>query len=279
MLKTISIIGAGAVGRSIALALFYNRMPVSGIYSENGRTAAVLARRVGSKRFRTVRDAVQTSSVILIAVPDDRISEVVRSIKENTRTDQLKGRTILHTSGTLTSDVLSPLKKLGASIGSIHPLQSFSSRRTVTATEGIWFTGEGDARAVAVSKSIARSIRAGYFPIRKKDKTTYHIAAVFASNYQVTIFSVVEQLALLSGIPRTKIWKMFGPLITQTTTNVLSESPAAALTGPIARGDYKTVKKHQITLASSKRLRHLTPLYDALRRETERLANKQPYAR
>jgi predicted short-subunit dehydrogenase-like oxidoreductase (DUF2520 family) len=102
----------------------------------------------------------------------------------------------------------------------------------------------------------------------------YHASAVFASNYLVTLFSVVEEISGIIRIPKKNIWKIYSPLIFQTIHNAMNSSPAAALTGPIVRGDTETIAKH-INALSIPKLRHLALLYSALGIETTRLAKKK----
>ena len=272
-MKNFSIIGAGAVGRSIALALFYNGVKPAGVFSEHGNSASVLAKKIKARLFGTVEQLQLISDLIIISVPDDRITDVVACI--SAMPQSLRGKTFLHTSGALTSDILLPLKKKGASVGSFHPLQTFVKKKEHTLLKNVYCAIEGDSAANKTSKILARKMGARYFTVSKRNKTLYHIAAVFASNYQVTLFSVVEQIAAIIKIPKAHVWKIFRPLIEQTLENVFSSSPAEALTGPIARSDYQTITKHLKALESSKPLEHLVPLYSTLGIETARLAKRK----
>ncbi len=272
-MRSISIIGAGAVGSSIALALFKSGIKPVAIFSENGKSSALLAKKIKAKQFGSANQIALLSDIIFISVPDDRISDVVENISNIP--GSLRGKTFIHTSGALTSDELSALAKRGASIGSMHPLQTFAKKGNRTSLKNVWCAVEGDLTAVNVAKSLARTMGAKYFPVAKKNKSMYHIAAVFASNYQVTLFSVVEQLALEIGIPKHQVWKIFRPLVTQTLQNVITSSAAEALTGPIARGDYRTITKHLKELETSRTMEHLIPLYSTLGIETAKLAKRK----
>ncbi len=165
------------------------------------------------------------------------------------------------------------MKKKGALAGSFHPMQSFPRTRRIS-LKGVWCAVEGDTAALGYAKQLAKSFQAHTFTISKEEKVLYHIAGVFASNYLVTLLSVVERIATESGIPRKNLWKIYGNIIRQTLENVLSSSPAEALTGPIARGAVETVTRHLEAL-SGKKLNHLVPLYSALGIETARLARKK----
>ncbi len=271
-MKTISIIGAGAVGRSIALALFYSGVTIAGVYSKNGRTATALAKKVCAQKFGSMSNFEFLSDVVIIAVPDDMISDVAKALAKKSRS--LKGKIIFHTSGALTSDELLSLKRKGASVASFHPLQTFSPSKQQTSLKDVWCAVEGDAKAITIARAIGRKLRVNVFTILKKDKTLYHASAVFASNYLVTLLSVVEEIARTINIPEKNIWNIYSSLIVQTLQNVFSSSPKFALTGPIARGDVRTVVKH-IKALSKPTLNHLVALYSALGIETTRLVKKK----
>jgi predicted short-subunit dehydrogenase-like oxidoreductase (DUF2520 family) len=267
----ITIIGAGAVGSSIALALFYKRVKIAGIYSLSGISAKKIAKIIGTIKNGRLDSLELTQGVVIVAVPDKQVSSVVNMLM--LKQIPLRGCIFLHTSGALSSDALLPLKRKGASIASFHPIQTFPSSKT-TSLKNIWAAIEGNPKAVLAAKQLAKILQMHTFTIPKEAKVLYHTAAVFASNYLVTLLSVVEQVADRIKIPHKNIWKIYQPLIEQTLRNVVSSSPANALTGPIARGDVETIEKHLQEL-SKKKLDHLVPLYSVLGLETARLARKK----
>jgi predicted short-subunit dehydrogenase-like oxidoreductase (DUF2520 family) len=269
--KPVTIIGAGAVGRSIALDLFYKGVPIAGVYSRSGRTAKGLGKRVNA-RFAGVLDKTSVlSSLIIIAVPDTEIKNVAAIIGKISIS--LKDTVIVHTSGAFSSAELQLLHKRGGATGSFHPMQTFP-RTKQSRLRGIWIAVEGDTRAVAHCRRMAKLLGTHTFPISKEAKVLYHMTGVFASNYFVTLLSVVEKLAGESGIPPSLIWKIYQPIIGQTLRNVVGSSPASALTGPIARGDTETVIRHLRAL-SAKKMSHLAALYSSLGIETVRLAKEK----
>ncbi|MFZ4621012.1 MAG: Rossmann-like and DUF2520 domain-containing protein [Bacteroidota bacterium] len=272
-MKPITIIGAGAVGRSFVRALTDAGTAPAGIFSENGRSAAKLANAVGARYFGRLNEEMTLSKTVIIAVPDSRIKDVVATLIG--RKGSFRGKVFLHTSGGLTSDELLPLKKRGASIGSIHPLQTFAGKARTASVNDIYCALEGDIPSVKRASGIARSLGMKYFVIRKKDKVAYHIAAVFASNYLVTVLSVAERVAKQFGLQEKDYRKIMRPLVLQTIGNVLETSPAEALTGPIMRGDGITVAKHIKELESVRSLKQFLPLYAVLGIETAHLAQRR----
>lgn len=272
-MKPVTIIGAGAVGRSIALALFYKGIAIDGIYSLSGKSARTLGKKVRSNHSGVLDRHSIMSRLIVVAVPDSAIRTVAGTIGRIL--PSMKNRTVIHTSGACSSDELHGLKKRGGSTASFHPMQTFP-RSKATRLKGIWIAVEGDTRARAQCSALAKILDARTFTISKEAKVLYHMAGVFASNYFVTLLSVVEKLAAESGIPPSLIWKIYQPIIGQTLRNVVGSSPGSALTGPIARGDTVTVMKH-VRALSKKSLTPYKALYSALGIETVRLLKEKKH--
>jgi predicted short-subunit dehydrogenase-like oxidoreductase (DUF2520 family) len=67
---------------------------------------------------------------------------------------------------------------------------------------------------------------------------------VVASNYLVTLLDLAIQLIGDAGVDRQDAFKLLKPLIEGTLSNIEKTGAEDALTGPIARGDVKTVEKH-----------------------------------
>ncbi len=268
------IIGAGAVGTALALALKKKDYPLGLILSRSGRSAGALGRKVAAPHA-SIRSPERfgVAGVIFIAVPDDEIKNVVRALSR--RNQDFSRSIIFHTSGALSSEVLVPLKKKGASVGSFHPLQSFpKSADAVGMLRNIWIGVEGDRRATAEAKRIARELDARPILLTAQQKTLYHIAAVFGSNYFVALLAVIEDLGKRIHVRPRAMVAMVEPIILQTLKNVKRTSAAAALTGPIARGDLGTVRKHRRELKSEK-LNTVSRLYAALARETSRIVSRK----
>ena len=269
----ITFIGAGAVGCALALSLHKKRYFIRAIFSKSGKSAKLLGKTVGASQSGNLTAQSLENGILFIAVPDDEIKNVVRRLLRSNR--DFSGSIIFHTSGALSSDALLPLKKKGASVGSFHPLQTFpnSTIGAVNFSE-IFVALEGDGKAVAAGKRIARTLGSRPFVLSSQQKVLYHIAAVFSSNYFVTLLSIVEELGSRIGVSRKKIIAMVEPLILRSLKNVRAASASSALTGPVARGDVRTISKHRSAL-KGKKLRHISELYTALAHATKRLSSKK----
>jgi predicted short-subunit dehydrogenase-like oxidoreductase (DUF2520 family) len=106
------------------------------------------------------------------------------------------------------------------------------------------------------------------FEIAEEDRAAYHAAATIASNF---LFALEESAAALLGAtgvtePRTAL----APLVLASAAN-WAEQGAAALTGPIARGDEETIASHLDALAE--RAPDLLELYRALAARTRAITS------
>lgn len=268
------IIGAGAVGSALAVALKKSGVRIEGVFSRSAVSAGILKKKVRAKVSGTLEKFQGVAKgIVFIAVPDDVVADVARRLAQ--LHSNYRGFIFFHTSGTHSSFELKPLKMRGATVGSFHPLQTFPKKNASTASfKEIWVAVEGDSRACKTGKFLAKKIGAKPFFIHSQKKKIYHIAAVFASNYFVTLLSAVEMLGAESKLPKRKVIEIFEPLIKQTLNNVKRYGATAALTGPIKRGDIRTVEQHISALAGRKN-QHLLTLYACLGRETLRLAHRK----
>jgi predicted short-subunit dehydrogenase-like oxidoreductase (DUF2520 family) len=132
---------------------------------------------------------------------------------------------------------------------SLHPLQTCPT--VEAALERM--TGAGFAVTAADEAGYALGERlaldAGGRPFRLADdvKPLYHAAAVFASNYLVTVTALAHELERASGVDDPEA--ILAPLQSATLANVERVGPAEALTGPAVRGDAGTVERNLEALA------------------------------
>lgn len=268
----VAIVGAGAMGTTLARALVACGYRVQAVLSRRADDARALADRVGAPVATSSWDALPTEvRLVLACVPDDAIPPVAEALAA---LDHPWPETIVaHTSGARTAAALAPLSREGAATLSFHPLQTFAPETPPDAFEGIVVGLEGDDRAVAAGETLARALGARPVRLTAGDKVRYHCAAALASNGLVALMAVVEEVfAAAEGEngPRAAPTELVGPLVEQTWANLERGSPEGALTGPVARGDEDTVRAHLDTLADA--TPHLVPLYVALSTEMVRIA-------
>ena len=246
---SIAIIGAGRLGTALALGLHRSGYQVVGLVARRQRKAEKVAQLLSGKDGRTTPAALAAknlkrlpdSDIILICTPDDEIEGVSRVLAGFGKI----AATVLHTSGALSSDVLSPLARAGLNTGSIHPLISVSDPKSgASALRGAYFCIEGDTMAVRVARRMVADLNGTAFSIPSRSKALYHAAAVIASPHATALFDVAVQTLVAAGLDRKKARQVLVPLLESTVQNLKTSDTARALTGTFARGDVATVKRH-----------------------------------
>lgn len=257
---SISIVGPGNLGTALALTLRAAEYRIESLAVRPGsarpRHTRALAKRVGAQLLTTGKQPV-TGHIVWITVPDDAIAGVAGSLAKS---GDWKGRIVFHSSGALASDELSALKAKGARIASVHPMMTFV-RSTAPQMRGVAFALEGDTAALRAARTIVNRLGGRPFAIEKKNKVLYHAFGSFASPLVIALMASMEQVALAAGIREREIKSVMEPLLMQTLTNYLQRDAASAFSGPLARGDVATIRRH---LAALKQHPEVKEVYVAL---------------
>lgn len=237
----IAVIGAGKVGTAFALRLKEKGYPVVAVASRSPSSARKLAEATGARAFSDSAGAARAGKLVLVTTPDGAIAAVAAEISGAVG----YGQFVAHASGALPAAVLQPAKEAGAGVFSLHPLQSFATLAlAVERLPGSYFTFEGDPEALPLARQLVADLGGSLFRIEAASKPLYHAAGCVASNYLVTLMHLMYRLAEKSGLEREAIFPAFTPLIQGTLQNIGAVGPAAALTGPVVRGDAGTIRRH-----------------------------------
>jgi predicted short-subunit dehydrogenase-like oxidoreductase (DUF2520 family) len=244
MKPSFAIVGCGKVGTALAIFLTRAGYRSAGFASKHLSSAKHVADMVLSDHFSDVPwDITRHAEVVFITTPDSDIENTCNTISQHI--GFADNAVVMHCSGALASSVLLGAKTCGAWIGSMHPLQSFASADHKTNPfQGIIFSLEGERPAVNIAKTIAEDLGGTVVTLLTQAKTLYHASAVVASNYLVTLLDLAIRLIEEAGIKRQDAFNLLKPLIEGTLSNIGNVGVQKALTGPIARGDIKTVEKH-----------------------------------
>lgn len=266
-----AIIGAGMVGTAIGFLL---KKAGHNITAMSDLSAAHLKRArsyIGAVGFRYPSQAADLADYLLITTPDDCIGSVCEAIVNGS---SVKGKTVFHMSGAGGLDLLQSSALAGATVASIHPLQSFSSIDSAIANiPGSYFGVTASVGSKKTSADIVRDLQGIPIYITPAQKPLYHAAACIASNYLVSLMSIVESIYLSIGFSEKDARKAYLPLVYGSLNNIEKHGCANALTGPIARGDSGTVQKHIEAMAC--KLPAYAPLYKELGMIAVKLARQK----
>lgn len=186
--------------------------------------------------------------MIFLTVPDDKVAAVAARLAA--LGESIPGSAaFVHASGALDLRVLALLRRRH-SVGSFHPLRSFPEPGPPEAFRGIVIGVDASSESLRrVLNRLARDLRAKPKRVDDAQRAVYHAAAVFASNYVVTLLAEAIRLLRDSGWTEKEAVQGLVPLADGAIANIRRSGPTAALTGPIRRGDAETVTRHLVALA------------------------------
>jgi len=244
-LETISWIGCGKVGKTLARALKDAGYGIGKIVCKGDASAQEAIRFIGAgAAVNSVVDAARSGLVHFITANDDSIPGIIRTIAGDGAAD-LKGHYFFHTCGSLPSTVLEPLSAKGAEVGSIHPLQVFADpQKALQTLPGIYYAIEGSERAMSLAVQLVDRLKGSLLLIPTGRKALYHAASVFAANYLTVLVGLALEILEDIGETPEDAYQAFLPLMVSALENVEESGVGNALTGPIARGDDNTVRIH-----------------------------------
>ena len=271
MTETLSIVGAGRVGRALGRRMRELGWKIGAVVTRNESSARLGVRFIGAGSACVgISRRILASTCIIIATPDGAIEEVASELAR-IGSEELQGQVVLHTSGTMDSTALQAVRACGASIGSMHPLQTFNGV-TVPPLEGKIFAIEGDPMAVRTARKIARALGAAPKPIEPRNKPLYHAAGALAAGHALVVVEAAVQLLMSLGTKRSEAIRALLPMTRQVLQNYERLGPRAAWTGPLARGDYEVVAKHLNVLQQHSP--EYGNAYEALNRLAERILGR-----
>jgi predicted short-subunit dehydrogenase-like oxidoreductase (DUF2520 family) len=195
----------------------------------------------------------------LIAVPDDAIASVAERLA---RARGPRPTAVAHCAGAIPAALLESLAAQGVACGSFHPAMTFrGAEGDAEALAGAVVAIEGEPRAVELLERLADRLGVGRVAVAARSKPRYHTALVLASNGRMALDAAAVRLLGEAGLDEGEALGLLRPLIARTEVNLRAATPAHALTGPVARGDARTVRSQLDALADRPRL---LALYRAL---------------
>ncbi|MGH9196354.1 MAG: Rossmann-like and DUF2520 domain-containing protein, partial [Acidimicrobiia bacterium] len=228
-------VGAGRVGSALGALLQRAGYKIVGFSSRSSVSLAKSQDLLGVDGSADPAEAAAKADCIIISVPDDSVASVCEELCAR---QALSAESwLMHTSGSLGREALSSARSLGAHTLAVHVLQSVpSALEGIERIPGSWFGVTCDENERDWARVLVADLGGKALFVDDRDRVRYHLAAVFASNFLVT-------LADLAGTTFESVGPYL-PLMKGTLANIAALGTEKALTGPIVRGDAGTVKRH-----------------------------------
>jgi predicted short-subunit dehydrogenase-like oxidoreductase (DUF2520 family) len=241
--SSVAIVGAGRVGRALGKRLRELGWTIGAVVTRSPATARRAVRFIGAGRAHAeLTRQVVGADLVLITTPDSQIEDVAAQLAKKGG-EEWRGKVVLHTNGALGSSALSALQRRGAATGSMHPLQTFSNR-AAPQLEGCIFALEGSRAAMAMGSKVVRSLGGIVVNVASGHKPAYHAAGAMVSGHLLGLVEAATRILMTIGFTRRQAVRALLPLLRQTVGNLERFGPGAAWTGPLARGDFATVRRH-----------------------------------
>jgi predicted short-subunit dehydrogenase-like oxidoreductase (DUF2520 family) len=249
-MKTLNVIGAGRVGRTLAsLWKEQHAFALQDLLDGTIEGARAAVAFIGDGKAVESIDAMRSADAWMLTTTDRNIAACSEMLAA---CGLLRpGDIVFHCSGALNSAELSAAASGGASTASVHPLKTFvDSRDAVRTFAGTYCASEGDAAALEVLNPAFESIGGRVYEIDRHLKTIYHAGSVIVCNYLTALMDVGLRCYEKAGIARDTASAMIEPIVRETIDNVFALGPAGALTGPITRGDDAVVERQLKALSA-----------------------------
>jgi predicted short-subunit dehydrogenase-like oxidoreductase (DUF2520 family) len=261
----VGVISAGRVGSVLGAALARAGHRVVGTSAVSQASLRRAEELLPDVPILDPPDVAMAADLLLLAVPDDELAGLVRGL---VATNSLRaGQIVVHTSGAHGVGVLAPAAEVGALCLALHPVMTFTGRtedllRMTAASVGVT-AADGDEVAWSVGEALVVEMDADPVRIPEDVRPLYHAALAHGANHLVTLVAECADLLRSAGVAGAE--RLLGPLLSAALDNALRHGDRA-LTGPVARGDVGTVRKHLAVLAEQ--APETLPSYRVLARRT-----------
>jgi predicted short-subunit dehydrogenase-like oxidoreductase (DUF2520 family) len=261
---TVGVVGAGRVGSALGAALARAGHRVVAASGASAASRHRIARDLPTARHAPPEAvALLATEVLILAVPDDALPAVVSRLA-GARAVRA-GQVVAHTSGAHGLAVLAPLAEFGALPLALHPAMTFAGgpHDVDRLTGGISFGVTAPSELWPLARRLVADLGGTAEWIAEADRSLYHAALAHGANHLVTLVNEALDRLRDAGVVHPE--RVLAPLLRAALGNTL-ELGDAALTGPVSRGDARTVDAHLKRLAEV--APESVPPYRALARRT-----------
>ena len=236
----LGFIGAGRVGKALAVALHREGYAVVSTASRTLASAEALAELVPDcTAYTTFDEAASAADFVLITSTDDAIGPVA------TTTSWKPGQGVVHCSGSASLDALEGAARHGAIIGAFHPLQAFTTlENSVASLPGSTFAIEGEGEMRTFLTEMARALGGNPIYLRSEDKPLYHASVVMLGGIFMQYAGAVAGIWKQFGMEPNQALKSLVPIAQGVCLTLESDGVPDGLAGPYVRGDVGTIQKH-----------------------------------
>ncbi len=256
----VGVVGVGRAGAVLAAALHRagHRVVAAHAVSDLSRLRAEAL--IPSAELVSVPEVLQRADLVLLTVPDDVLGGLVAGLASASAASAQPGSAgggetggfrpdqfVMHASGRYGVGVLDPAVRQGALPLAVHPIMTFTGTSLdLDRIAGCPFGVTAPQGLRPVAEALVVEMGGDPVWVAEDDRALYHAALANASNHLVTLTAMSMDLLSRAGVAQPG--RVLGPLMSASLDNALRQGDPA-LTGPVVRGDARTVADHLRVLA------------------------------
>ena len=237
------IIGAGRISYSLTSALIKSGYEITSVISKNIESAKNLAQTFHIKKYSTDLEGIlKSTKLFFLTIPDGEIKKT--AVRLSHLNLNFENSYFIHLSGAENISVLNSIKRKGGITASIHPMQTFPSKKVFSLKKVYAAVETVNDKHFTYLSELCKKTGMIPFKIKSDQKTFYHLAGVFASNFLAGNLFISKKMLMKNDIGEKMFFNILGSTINSTLSNVKKVGPAKALSGPVERGDIQTIHRH-----------------------------------
>ncbi|MCW8872223.1 MAG: DUF2520 domain-containing protein [Xanthomonadales bacterium] len=250
-LPTLNVIGCGrAAGSLVRLWLQAPTLRVGAILNRSRSSSQQAVRQLGAGAAAESVGDMPAADLWLIGSGDDQVLSVARALAA-ARTD-LDGALVFHLAGRFGLEVLAPLAEQGAEPAAMHPVRSLThARLSIADFKGTACVAEGSPAALDRLQPLVTAIGGLWLPVSDIDRGLYHAAVSIVSNVTKGVAWKAQNWLTRAGLPDATATAVTHQLLATTLEDLFRSGAQQSITGPVVRGDTRTVEAHLEALRSS----------------------------
>lgn len=241
----IVIIGTGNTATVLGHKLTKAGHRIVQVFGRDSVAASQLAYELNTESTNYWNIVNKTADIYILAVSDIAIEEVLKELR-------LPSRTVVHTAGSVSKDIL---KQKTAHFGVFYPLQSLKKELNHLPEIPIIIDASDEA-TLHILEVLAHSISSKVIEANDEQRMKLHLAAVICNNFVNHLYALAETYCKHEGLD----FNMLLPLIKETASRLEDISPSKSQTGPAVRNDRKTIEKHLEILENYPQLKKIYQL-------------------
>ena len=242
----VGVVGAGRAGAVLGSALRAAGHLVVGVSAVSEASRSRAETLLPGVPVLDVPDVVERAELVLLAVPDDALPDLVRGLADVSAWQA--GQLVVHVSGRYGTDVLRPARERGAIPLAIHPAMTFTGTSVdLPRLEGTPFAVTAPGPVLPIAQALVVEMGGEPVVLAEEQRGLYHAALAHGANHLVVLVAQAVQLLRSAGV--TEPGRLLEHLLRASLDGALRASegegdPVQALTGPVSRGDAGTVGEH-----------------------------------